>query len=261
MGVDFAHLHVHTEYSLLDGFSRIKKLVKQSKDLGMDHMAITDHGAMYGALEFYKECTKGGVHPILGVESYLVPDHKDKPKFKQGDKRYYHLLLLAQNNTGYRNLMKLMTLANTQGMHANRARIDKALLAQYGEGIIGTSSCLGGEIPQLLIEGKIEEAYNTARWFRDTLGPNNFYLEIQDHRGYPDQANVNQYLYKMAKELQMPLLATNDLHYVLHDNSRAHEILLCVQTQGTINNPKRFKFESDEFSYAVRARCYNSFLN
>ncbi len=247
MGVDFAHLHVHTEYSLLDGFSRIKKLVKQSKDLGMDHMAITDHGAMYGALEFYKECTKGGVHPILGVESYLVPDHKDKPKFKQGDKRYYHLLLLAQNNTGYRNLMKLMTLANTQGMHANRARIDKALLAQYGEGIIGTSSCLGGEIPQLLIEGKIEEAYNTARWFRDTLGPNNFYLEIQDHRGYPDQANVNQYLYKMAKELQMPLLATNDLHYVLHDDSRAHEILLCVQTQGTINNPKRFKFESDEF--------------
>jgi DNA polymerase III subunit alpha len=247
MGADFAHLHVHTEYSLLDGFSRITKLVKQSKDLGMNHLAITDHGAMYGALEFYKACQKGGVHPVLGVESYCVPDHKDKPKFKQGDKRYYHLLLLAENNTGYRNLMKLMTLANTEGMHANRARVDKALLQQYGEGIIATSSCLGGEIPQLLIEGKIDEAYNTARWFREALGPNNFYLEIQDHRGYPDQANVNQYLYKMAKELQMPLLATNDLHYVNHEDSRAHEILLCVQTQGNINNPKRFKFESDEF--------------
>ena len=247
MGADFAHLHVHTEYSLLDGFSRIKKLVKQSKDLGMDHLAITDHGAMYGALEFYKECRKGGVHPILGVESYLVPDHKDKPKFKQGDKRYYHLLLLAESNTGYRNLMKLMTHANTDGMHANRARIDKKLLEQYGEGIIATSSCLGGEIPQLLMEGKIDEARNTARWFRDTLGPNNFYLEIQDHDGYPDQAGVNQHLFNMAKELQMPLLATNDLHYVAHDDAHAHEVLLCVQTQSSLNNPKRFKFESDEF--------------
>ncbi|GCE04918.1 DNA polymerase III subunit alpha [Dictyobacter aurantiacus] len=247
MGADFAHLHVHTEYSLLDGFSRIKKLVKQSKELGMNHLAITDHGAMYGALEFYKECRKGGVHPILGVESYLVADHKDKPKFKQGDKRYYHLLLLAESNTGYRNLMKLMTLANTEGMHANRARIDKKLLEQYGEGIIATSSCLGGEIPQLLIEGKVDEAYNTARWFRNTLGPNNFYLEIQDHNGYPEQSSVNQHLYQMAKELQMPLLATNDLHYVMHDDAHAHEVLLCVQTQSSLTNPKRFKFESDEF--------------
>ncbi|GCF06753.1 DNA polymerase III subunit alpha [Dictyobacter arantiisoli] len=247
MGADFAHLHVHTEYSLLDGFSRIKKLVKQTKESGMNHLAITDHGAMYGALEFYKECRKGGVHPIMGVESYLVADHKDKPKFKQGDKRYYHLLLLAENNTGYRNLMKLMTLANTEGMHANRARIDKALLQQYGEGIIATSSCLGGEIPQLLLEGKIDEAYNTARWFRETLGPKNFFLEIQDHSGYAEQAGVNQHLYKMSKELELPLLATNDLHYVAHSDAHAHEILLCVQTQGTLSNPKRFKFESDEF--------------
>jgi len=247
MEADFAHLHVHTEYSLLDGFSRIKKLVKQSKDLGMNHLAITDHGAMYGALEFYKECKKAGVHPILGVESYLVADHKDKPRFKQGDKRYYHLLLLAKNNAGYRNLMKLMTIANTDGMHANRARIDKGLLEQYGEGIIATSSCLGGEIPQLLMEGKTEEARETARWFRNVLGPENFYLEIQDHEGYPDQDGVNKQLFAMSKELGLPLLATNDLHYVAESDAHAHEILLCVQTQNSINNPKRFKFESPQF--------------
>ncbi|HTI13664.1 MAG TPA: DNA polymerase III subunit alpha [Dictyobacter sp.] len=247
MGADFAHLHVHTEYSLLDGFSRIKKLVKEADRLGMKHLAITDHGAMYGALEFYKACKAGGINPILGVESYLVPDHLEKPHFKQGDKRYYHLLLLARNNTGYRNLMKLMTVANTDGMHANRARIDKKLLEQYGEGIIATSSCLGGEIPQLLIAGQTEEAYKTARWFRDTLGPENFYLEIQDHDGYPEQMPVNQQLYAMAKELKMPLIATNDLHYVSESDARAHEILLCVQTQSNINNPKRFKFESNEF--------------
>ena len=243
--LDFAHLHVHTEYSLLDGFSRIKKLVKQAKDLGMSHLAITDHGAMYGALEFYKACKAGGVHPILGVEAYLTEDIHDKSKRFKED--YRHLLLLAKNNTGYRNLMKLMTLANAEGMHINKARIDKPLLEKYGEGIIATSSCLGGEIPQLLLAGKTEEAYASARWFRNVLGPENFYLEIQDHDGYPEQEPVNQHLYTMHKDLGIPLLATNDLHYVADNEAHAHEILLCVQTASTMSNPKRFKFNSHEF--------------
>jgi DNA polymerase-3 subunit alpha len=243
--LDFAHLHVHTEYSLLDGFSRIKKLVKQAKDLGMSHLAITDHGAMYGALEFYKACKAGGVHPILGVEAYLTEDRHDKSKRFKDD--YKHLLLLAKNNTGYRNLMKLMTFANTEGMHLNKARIDKPLLEKYGEGIIATSSCLGGEIPQLLLAGKMEEAYASARWFRNVLGPENFFLEIQEHDGYPEQEPVNQHLYTMHKDLDIPLLATNDLHYVADGDAHAHEILLCVQTASTMSNPKRFKFNSHEF--------------
>jgi DNA polymerase-3 subunit alpha len=245
--IDFAHLHVHTEYSLLDGFSRIKPLVQQAKALGMQHLAITDHGSMYGVIEFYKACKAEGINPVIGVESYLVADHLEKPKFKQGDKRYYHLLLLAKNDRGYRNLMKLMTVANTHGMHANRARIDKTLLEQYGEGIIATSSCLGGEIPQLLLAGKVEEAYASARWFRDVLGSENFYLEIMDHRGYPEQADVNQQLFTMSKELHLQLLATNDLHYVTEADAHAHEILLCVQTQDTLQNPKRFQLNSPEF--------------
>lgn len=245
--IDFAHLHVHTEYSLLDGLSKIKKLAQQAKALGMQHLAITDHGTMYGVMEFYKACTTEGIHPIIGVESYLVPNYLEKPKFKQGDKRYYHLLLLAKNARGYRNLMKLMTLANTQGLHANRARIDKGLLEQYGEGIIATSSCLGGEIPQLLMAGNVEGAYASARWFRDVLGPENFYLEIMDHQGYPEQAQVNQQLFAMAKDLHIPLIATNDLHYVAEADAHSHEILLCVQTQDTLQNPKRFQLNSPEF--------------
>lgn len=245
MGADFAHLHVHTEYSLLDGFSRIKKLVQQAKALGMKHLAITDHGSMYGAIEFYKTCKAEGIHPILGVEGYLAEDIHDKSKRFKED--YRHLLLLAKNNTGYRNLMKLTTIANTEGMHANKPRIDKKLLEQYGEGLIATSSCLGGEIPQLLLKGQMDEAYKTARWFRDVLGKDNFYFEIQDHTGYPEQLPVNQHLVTMSKELGIPLLATNDLHYVSEGDAHSHEILLCVQTQSTLSNPKRFKFESHEF--------------
>jgi DNA polymerase-3 subunit alpha len=245
MSVDFAHLHVHTEYSLLDGFSRIKKLVQQARELGMQHLAITDHGAMYGALEFYKACKAGGIHPLLGVEAYLTEDIADKSKRYKDD--YKHLLLLAKNTTGYRNLMRLMTIANTDGMHLNKARIDKKLLQQYAEGIIATSSCLGGEIPQLLLKGQTEAAYQSACWFRDVLGPENFYLEIQAHDGYPEQLPVNQALYQMHKDLGIPLLATNDLHYVAEADAHAHEILLCVQTQSNLSNPKRFKFESQEF--------------
>ncbi|GHO49438.1 DNA polymerase III subunit alpha [Ktedonospora formicarum] len=249
---DFAHLHVHTEYSLLDGFSRIKTLIKQAKELGMKHLAITDHGAMYGALEFYKACKAADVRPVLGVEAYLTEDMNVKMK-KRGQRDYTHLLLMAKNNTGYRNLMKMMTLANTDGMYANHARIDKNVLSQYSEGIIATSSCLGGEIPQLLLEGKEEEAKNAIRWYQGLLGRENYYLEIQEHHGKEKdgtpspQNKLNHILYGLSKELEVPMIVTNDLHYVHDNDAHAHEVLLCVQTGSALSDPNRFQFDSDEY--------------
>ncbi|HCI81855.1 MAG TPA: DNA polymerase III subunit alpha, partial [Ktedonobacter sp.] len=250
MGIDFAHLHVHTEYSLLDGFSRIKKLVSQAKTLGMNHLAITDHGAMYGAIEFYKACKAGGVNPIIGIEAYLTEDMKDHSKRYSDD--YHHLLLLAKNNTGYYNLMKLTTIANTEGWHL-RPRIDKQALAQYAEGLIVTSSCLSGEIPKMLLKEQVDEAYRMANWYRDVFGKENFYLEIQEHHGIFDegqpspQGQLNQLLFRMHKELDIPMVITNDLHYVDAHDSASHDVLLCVQTGKQLDTPKRMKFDSQEY--------------
>src|SRR5438094_10554593 len=176
MTADFAHLHVHTEYSLLDGFSRTKKLVQQAKALGMQHLAITDYGAMYGAIEFYKVCKAAGINPGIGIEAYLTEDMHDHSKRFSDD--YHHLLLLAKNNTGYYNLMKLTTIANTQGWHL-RPRIDKSVLQKYGEGLIVTSSCLSGEIPKMLLKEDVEKAYKMGRWYQDVYGEEHFYIEIQ----------------------------------------------------------------------------------
>ncbi len=250
MGADFAHLHVHTEYSLLDGFSRTKKLVQQARALGMSHLAITDHGAMYGAIEFYKACKAGGINPILGIEAYLTEDMRDHSKRFSDD--YHHLLLLAKNNTGYYNLMKLTTIAHTEGWHL-RPRIDKSVLQKYAEGLIVTSSCLSGEIPKMLLKEKIDEAYNMARWYLDVFGPENFYLEIQEHHGIFDdgqpspQGQLNQLLYQMHKEMQIPMVATNDLHYVDANDAGSHDVLLCVQTGKQLDSPKRMKFDSHEY--------------
>ncbi len=248
--VDFAHLHVHTEYSLLDGFSRIPKLVDQAKGLGMQHLAITDHGVLYGAMEFYKACQAVGIHPVLGVEAYLTEDiHDHSKRFKED---YNHLLLLAKNNTGYRNLLKLMTIANTEGVHAGKPRIDKELLKKYGEGLIATSSCLAGEIPQLLLRGANDEARRVIRQYQDLLGPDSFYLEIQEHHGIQDgapspQDRLNHLLYDLSRELKVPLVATNDLHYVNASDSDAHDVLLCVQTGKQRSETKRLKFDSTEY--------------
>src|SRR5579884_2786516 len=250
MGADFAHLHVHTEYSLLDGFSRTKKLVSQAKALGMNHLAITDHGVMYGAIEFYKACKAGGINPIIGIEAYLTEDMHDHSKRYSDD--YHHLLLLAKNNTGYYNLLKLTTIANTQGFHL-RPRIDKKVLEKYAEGLIVTSTCLSGEIPKMLLKEHQEEAYNMARWYQDVFGPENFYLEIQEHHGTFDdgqpspQGRLNQMLYQMHKDLQIEMVATNDLHYVDAHDAASHDVLLCVQTGKQLNTPKRMKFDSHEY--------------
>jgi DNA polymerase III subunit alpha len=247
---DFAHLHVHTEYSLLDGFSRTQKLVQQARAQGMRHLAITDHGAMYGAIEFYKECKAGGINPIIGIEAYLTEDMLDHSKRYSDD--YHHLLLLAKNNTGYYNLLKLTTIAHTQGWHL-RPRIDKKALAQHAEGLIVTSSCLSGEIPKALLKEQEKEAYAMARWYQDVFGPENFYLEIQEHHGIFDegqpspQGQLNQLLYRMHKDLQIELVATNDLHYVGAHDAASHDVLLCVQTGKQLQSPKRMKFDSQEY--------------
>jgi len=250
MGTDFAHLHVHSEYSLLDGFSRTKKLVQQAKAQGMNHLAITDHGAMYGAIEFYKACKAGGINPIIGIEAYLTEDMRDHSKRYSDD--YHHLLLLAKNNTGYYNLLKLTTIANTEGWHL-RPRMDKSVLEKYAEGLIVTSSCLSGEIPKMLLKEQTAEAYKTARWYQDVFGPENFYLEIQEHHGTFDdgqpspQGKLNQMLYQMHKELHIPLVATNDLHYVDANDAGSHDVLLCVQTGKQLDSPKRMRFDSNEY--------------
>ena len=247
---EFAHLHVHTEYSLLDGFSRTERLVQRAKCLGMKHLAITDHGAMYGAIEFWKRCQAEAVHPVIGLEAYLCEDMADHSK-RWGDD-YSHLLLLARTTDGYRNLLRLVTIANTEGWHM-RPRIDKTALAKYADGLIVTSSCLSGEIPKLLLAGQTSQAYRAARWYLDVFGEENFYLELQEHHGVDDdgtpspQGRLNQMLYRMHEDMRIPLVVTNDLHYVDACDGGSHDVLLCIQTGKRRDEAKRFKFESHEY--------------
>jgi DNA polymerase-3 subunit alpha len=240
---DFTHLHVHSEYSLLDGQSRIKRLIEATKAGGMDALALTDHGGMYGSIEFYKACKAAGIKPILGVEGYAVPSLEEKT----GRYEYNHLLLLAKDQVGYHNLLKLTTLAHIKGYQA-RPRIDKKMLAAHAEGLIVTSGCLSGEIPELLLRDDLNGARAAARWYQDVFGSDNFYIEVQDHAA-PDspQNKLNPMLYNLARETGAPLLATNDLHYVAADDAQAQDVLLCVQTGKTLDEPKRMKFDSQQY--------------
>ena len=240
---DFTHLHVHSEYSLLDGQSRINRLIQATKAAGMQALALTDHGGMYGSLEFYKACKAAGIKPIIGVEGYLAPSLQEKT----GRYDYNHLLLLAKNNTGYNNLLKLTTIAHTRGYHY-RPRMDKQVLAEHAEGLIVTSSCLSGEIPELLLKGDLNGARAAGRWYQDVFGPENFYIEIQDHGAEESPQNrLNPMLYDLARELRAPLVATNDLHYVAAEDADAQDVLLCVQTGKTLDEPKRMKFDSQQY--------------
>ncbi|GHO49215.1 DNA polymerase III subunit alpha [Ktedonospora formicarum] len=246
MASDFAHLHVHTEYSLLDGLSRIPTLVKQAKSLGMEHLAITDHGAMYGAMEFYLECQKQGIHPVIGMEAYLVDDVNYKPKKNNA---YWHLVLLAHTQVGYENLMKLTTLGFTHGLYYGKPRIDKKMLQTHSEGLVATSSCLGGEIPELLVEKQdMEAAQRAVRWYQDVFGPENFYLEFQQHygKGSPQDA-CNNGLYQIYQDMHVPAILTNDLHYVNKEQAKAHDLFLCIQMNNRYDDPDRFRFDSDEY--------------
>ncbi len=242
--VDFVHLHVHTEYSLLDGASRVKKLVSYAKELGMKSLAITDHGTMYGTIAFYKEAKKQGIKPIIGCEVYLAPKSRFD-NFEVEHTRYYHLILLAENNEGYQNLIKLVSLANIEGMYY-KPRIDKELLRQYHKGIICLSSCIAGEIPQAIIRDNMERAEKLVQEYVDIFGKDNFFLEIQNHQ-IPEEAKSNAGLIKLAQKYGIKLVATNDIHYIKREDSTFHDVLLCIQTGRTLDDKERMKFNNDDF--------------
>lgn len=242
----FCHLHLHSEYSLLDGAIRLNDLFEKCHEYNMDTVAITDHGTMFGVAEFYEKANKESIKPILGCEVYVAPRtiRDNSPKDHKG---LSHLVLLAENNTGYSNLCKLVSIAQLKGFYY-KPRVDKELLAEFSEGLIAMSACLKGEIPQLIIQNQNDKADETARFFLKTFGEDNFFLEIQ-HNGIDIQNKVNQGLIEMSSRLSIPVVATNDCHYLLKNNVNAHEILLCIQTGKTINDPGHFKFDSDQLYF------------
>ena len=222
--MSFVHLHTHTEYSLLDGSNKIREYVSRVKELGMDSAAITDHGVMYGVVDFYEACRKQGIRPVLGCEVYVAPGSRFDRENVSGEDRYYHLILLAENNTGYRNLIKIVSKGFTEGFYY-RPRVDKEVLRQYHEGLICTSACLAGEIARLLVRGFYEEAKEAALSYQEIFGKDHFYLELQDH-GLEDQKLVNQMLLRMSRETGIALVATNDCHYTRAEDADAHDVLL-----------------------------------
>ncbi len=244
---DFVHLHVHTQYSLLDGACLIKKLTDLARRMKMPACAITDHGNMFGAIEFYQSCITNGIKPIIGSEVYIAPKGRLDKTFSQGEETANHLILLVRDEAGYKNLMKLVSIGYLEGFYY-KPRIDKEALAQYSEGLIALSSCLKGEIPRLAMNNKEEKLRQLAAEYRDILGKENFYFELQDN-SIPEQREVNKELIRLGKELGIGLVATNDVHYLTKDSAKAHEALLCIQTQTTLDDPNRMKLQTDQFYF------------
>ena len=243
--MSFAHLHVHTEYSLLDGSNKIKEYVARVKELGMNSAAITDHGVMYGVIDFYREARKQGINPILGCEVYVAPNSRFDREVTGGDDRYYHLVLLAENNEGYENLTKIVSKGFVEGYYY-KPRVDKELLRTYHKGIIALSACLAGEVPRYLTKGMYEEAKDRALEYQEIFGKGNYFLELQDH-GIPDQQLVNQQLMKLSQETGIELVATNDVHYTYADDEKAHDILLCIQTGKKLSDENRMRYEGGQY--------------
>ena len=241
----FTHLHVHTEYSLLDGSNKIKEYVKRVKELGMDSAAITDHGVMYGVIDFYKACRAEGINPILGCEVYVAPNSRFDKELTGGEDRYYHLVLLAENNKGYENLMKIVSRGFTEGYYY-KPRVDMELLREYHEGIIALSACLAGEVQRYIQKGLVDEAKKTALKYQDCFGKGNYFLELQDH-GLPEQKLVNTTLLQMSKELDIPMVVTNDVHYTYADDVKPHDILLCLQTGKKLSDEDRMRYEGGQY--------------
>ena len=241
----FAHLHVHTEYSLLDGSNKIKEYVKRVKELGMDSAAITDHGVMYGVIDFYKACKAEGIKPILGCEVYVAPNSRFDKELTGGEDRYYHLVLLAENDTGYANLMKIVSRGFTEGYYY-KPRVDMEILREFHEGIIALSACLAGEVARYIQKGLPEEAKKAAIKYRDCFGEDNYFLELQDH-GLPEQRMVNTELLKISRELNIPLVVTNDVHYTYADDVKPHDILLCLQTGKKLSDEDRMRYEGGQY--------------
>ena len=241
----FTHLHVHTEYSLLDGSNKISEYVSQVKKLGMTACAVTDHGVMYGCIDFYREAMKQGIKPILGCEVYVAPKSRFDRESAAGEDRYYHLILLAENNKGYENLMKIVSGGFVDGFYY-KPRVDKELLRTYHEGIICLSACLAGEIPKAIMRGDYQGAKKAAFEYREIFGEDNFFLELQDH-GIPEQRHVNRQLIRMHDEEGFPLVCTNDCHYTYREDVDSHDILLCIQTGKKVMDEDRLRYEGGQY--------------
>ena len=244
-GNGFVHLHVHSHYSLLDGACSIEGLIKSAKDAGMGALAVTDHGNLFGALEFYRAARAAGVKPIIGTEAYVAPRSRFEKTRSEQQEIYWHMLLLARDATGYRNLMKLASAAYREGFYY-RPRIDKELLRRHAEGLIGTSGCLQGEVNQALLAGDEAGATAAVREYVDIFGPENFFLEVQDH-GIADQRRLNPLVRALGAATGVPLVATNDLHYLARDDAHAHDVLLCISTGKLVADPERWRFDGNEF--------------
>jgi DNA polymerase III subunit alpha len=243
---DFVHLHVHTEYSLLDGACRLDRLVDRAHELKFSSLAITDHGVMYGAIDFYQAAIKKGIKPIIGSEVYVAPGSRFEKKSSNGGKdAYYHLILLAKDETGYHNLIKLVTSASLEGYYY-KPRIDKEILSEYREGLIVLSGCLSGEIARHILADKLKQARDSLDWHKQTFGKDNFYIELQNH-GLPEQVTVNQHLIAWAKEFNLKTVATNDVHYLEKSHSGAHDSLICIGTQTLVNDAKRMRYAPEQF--------------
>ena len=241
----FTHLHVHTEFSLLDGSNKIKEYVARVKELGMNSAAITDHGVMYGVIDFYKEAKAQGINPVIGCEVYVAPNSRFDRELSHGDDRYYHLVLLAENNQGYQNLMKIVSKGFVDGYYY-KPRVDMEVLEKYHEGIIALSACLAGEVQRYLVRGLYEEAKTVAQKYENCFGKGNFFLELQDH-GIPEQKMVNPQLLRMSEELGIELVATNDVHYTYAEDAEAHDILLCIQTGKKLADEDRMRYEGGQY--------------
>lgn len=243
--VNFTHLHVHTEYSLLDGSNKIKEYVARVKELGMNSAAVTDHGVMYGVIDFYRVAKAEGINPVLGCEVYVAPHSRFDREGGAGEERYYHLVLLAENNQGYANLMKIVSKGFVEGFYY-KPRVDKEILRQYHEGIIALSACLAGEVPKYLERGMYDRAKEAALEYREIFGENNYFLELQDH-GIREQQMVNQQLLRMSQETGIPLVATNDVHYTYETDVASHDILLCIQTGKKLQDEDRMRYEGGQY--------------
>ena len=242
--VPFAHLHVHSEYSLLDGACRIEGLVERVAELGQTSCALTDHGVMYGVIDFYRACKAKGIHPVIGCEVYLAPHSRFERSYVNGE-WHSHLILLCENMTGYRNLIHMVSLGFSEGFYM-KPRIDMDLLRQHSEGLICLSACLAGVIPRALAEGDMDGAYELCEQFLDIFDRDHFYLEVQDH-GIEVQKKVNEGLYQLAKELDIGLVATNDAHYLTKQDAKIQDVLMSIQMGKTVDDPTRMKFETQEF--------------
>jgi len=255
--MNFTHLHVHTGYSLLDGSARIPELVKRAKELGMDSLAITDHGVMYGAIDFYKECRKQGIKPIIGCEVYVAPNSRFDREPGSEDERYYHLILLAETNEGYSNLSKIVTRGFTEGYYY-KPRVDKEVLREFHEGIICTSACLQGEVAFYLRKGFYDKAKEAALSYVDIFGRDNFFLELQDHDIAEDQT-VNAGLLRLSKDIDIPLICTNDSHYIYKDDWKPHDILLCIQTGKKVADEDRMRYAEGQYYLKSPEEMYEKF--